>query len=122
LSHPRRRLQRDRDHDHRSSRALRPRLVAPRIIPHVGGDGRDPQRQSFDVLKAKELGERADKRKELHADADLGETVGVLRKYFEPERRDSTLYLIEWRVALVSLAIFLFPISLKSRAFRLDVE
>jgi hypothetical protein len=74
------------------------------------------------VLKAKELGERADKRKELHADADLGETVGVLRKYFEPERRDSTLYLIEWRVALVSLAIFLFPISLKSRAFRLDVE
>jgi hypothetical protein len=50
------------------------------------------------VLKAKELGERADKRKELHADADLGETVGVLRKYFEPERRDSTLYLCLDRV------------------------
>jgi len=39
------------------------------------------------VLKPKEFGERADKGKELHADADLGETMGALRECFEPHRR-----------------------------------
>src|SRR5579863_1614748 len=50
------------------------------------------------MLKAKELCQRPDKRKELHANAELGETVGEHRRYFEPEQRDSTLYLCLDRV------------------------
>lgn len=45
---------------------------------HVRGHGRDAQRRSLDVLEPKKLGERADKCKELHADAHLGKTMDAL--------------------------------------------
>jgi len=66
-----------------------PRSAAPRAIPHQRR-GRRSQRAATvpRFAQAKRIRrERADKGKELHADADLGETMGALRECFEPHRR-----------------------------------